>query len=330
MDTHAERIALFAVLATLAFAFAGCASQAQPEPTQTYKCPTGEIVDALSKCPAVLPEPANEGQTGGQETLPEPGEGNEPQNGAEPAQPEQPGVPECGNDVCAENETFGTCKSDCAPTYRYLYEYTEALTYSYQKCDRIGDRTNCWEETTYVERAEPYFKGSSAKPYYSMYNSYTLRTINGSGSEQTIKTWVNNTSSECMLSFEQVPMKDRFYNSSAPNRFYVCPKIISVEYIGDDSNVDVPLASFSRAQKFKVTYVEDPNAAFPKTETMMVWKVPGPLPDYAGYTFMTHGNIRVPIMTAREWSYINNQGIEIHVFSNATLKTYVEPVEFGG
>ena len=333
MGAHTERLAFFAVLATLAFSFAGCTSQEQPGPIQTYRCPTGEIVESVATCPAgEMPEkpcictPCEEPESGEICSVPE-------KDAEEPVEPAQPGVPACGNNVCDGNETFGSCQRDCAPTYAYLYEYAEGLNYEYENCDRIGSRTNCWTETTYVERAEPYYNGDSAKPYYSSYNSYMVRIENNSMFEKrTLKIWVNRTSSECLNSYENIVPLDpvgKFYNASGLEKTYRCPRIISIEYLGLE-DVAVPLGRFPNAQKFRVKYEPDPKADFPKTEEMLIWKAKAPLASYVDYKFIVQGNVLVPVKTEREWSYIDNQGVEIHVVSNSTLKAYVEAWEFGG
>jgi len=318
----APRLALFALLIASFLLLAGCSIQGEPQASKII-CPNGTEVQALSEC---FPAPALPEENG----ISEEQEPQSPPPAPSPTPaPPQPSQPKCGDSICSSNESFGSCPSDCVPTYRYLYEYEEALDYAYFRCDRIGDRVSCWTETTYVERAEPVYLPNSINTIYSVYNSFMLRTINGSaGEERPIKMWVNNTSSECFRIVEPVPAVSVFYNASPTDKFYPCPQILSIEYLGEEE-VQVPIGSFPHAQKFKLTYLPEPSNPLSEQETMIVWKAKAPLPTYIDYKFTAKGNVLVPVKFERQWSYINSQGIRINVLSNATLTKYVEPLATG-
>jgi hypothetical protein len=311
---------LFALLIASFLFLAGCAIEGAPQ-TLKVICPNGTQVSDLSKC--FLPSPtvptANQANA-----TPEP----QPSPAPSPTPAPQP-IIECGNSICSSNESFGSCPSDCKPTYRYIYEYEEGLTFAYNRCDRIGDRVNCWTETTYAERAEPVYKPNSLETVYSVYNSFMLRIINGSaGEDQPIKMWVNSTSSECLRIVQPVPSVSVFYNASPTDKFYPCPKILSVEYLGTE-DVQAPLGLFPNAQKFKITYLPQPDNPLSGQETIIVWKAKAPLPTYMDYKFLAHGNVLVPVKIERQWSYLNSQGLQVFVFSNSTLSKYIEPLQPG-
>ncbi|MFA6035520.1 MAG: hypothetical protein WC759_01025 [Candidatus Micrarchaeia archaeon] len=315
------RLALFALILSSLLLLAGCAIPGTQQPSKAI-CANGTEVSDLSKCflPITLPTANQTNAT------PEPQPSPVPTPSPAPAP--QPAA-ECGNGICASNETFGTCEADCAPTYRYLYEYDEGLTFAYLRCDRIGDRVTCWQELTYSERAEPVYKPNSIETVYSVYNSYMLRIINGSaGEEHPIKMWVNKTSSECLRLMQPVPSVNVFYNVSPGDKFYTCPKIISVEYLGTE-DVEVPIGLFPKAQKFRVTYTPDETAIEPLRETMVVWKAKAPLASYIDYKFLVHGDVLVPIKVERQWSYIDSLGHQVFVRSNSTLTKYIEPLQPG-
>ncbi len=319
------RFAIFALASALALSLllAGCTISPEEQASKLL-CANGTAVSDFSRCAPPITQPApNETNA-----TPEPQPAPRPPPTPTPTPAPQPAI-ECGNGICSSNESFGSCPQDCAPTYRYLYEYGEALDYAYFRCDRIGDRVNCWTETTYVERAEPVYLPNSLNTLYSVYNSFMLRIINGSaGEDRPIKMWVNNTSSECLRIMEPVPSVNVFYNASPSDKFYACPKILSLEYLGDE-DVNVPLGSFPHAQKFKLTYLPEPSNPLSGSESMVVWKTHAPYPASADYKFTVKGNVLVPVKFERQWSYINSQGMEIHVYSNGTLSKYVEPLDFG-
>jgi len=307
------------VFVFLAFSLSGCtldASQLQQKPPQPYKCPNGELAPDLLSCSPVLVVQRENG------TLPnETGAEQQPKPPKPPAQPEQtpvnatPPVPPivCGDGKCAgndANETFGQCPQDCPLTYSYLYEYTDALSYYYDECTQVNNAPRlCDEKRIFVAGGEPvYDKVEKMKARYNRLNSYTLSIKNRT---DTLKVWVNNTSSECIWKREPPNTLDILFN---------CSNISSIEQM-DTETVEVPIGSFS-AQKFQITFVQNPITA--KSEKMTVWKVHGPL---VSYPFLIKNNIRVPAKTEREWTYITAEGLPLHVKVTQELKTYIEPYQ---
>jgi hypothetical protein len=312
--------ALFAILLISILFLAGCAVNTPP--AVKYTCPDGKKVSDITECP----QSAAPAQNSTNNTSPQPSPAPAP--APTPTVEPQSG-PACGNGVCAPNENFANCAKDCAADYRYLYEFTDGLTYAYNRCDRIGDRVNCWEEKTYVEPSKVQ-KDPNTGQVYNVYNSYGLRIINGTDpAAATFNQWVNKSTSECLYAYDKAPSVSMFYNDSPVlDKIYTCPKIISVKYLGEEA-IETPFAQFDKSQKFLVTYVRNPAKVPQATDTMTVWKVPGPLPAWKDYKFIVQGNVLVPVKAEWEWSYVDNQGYERHVVSNETLSYYIEPLDFG-
>ncbi|MDO8339940.1 MAG: hypothetical protein Q7T16_04760 [Candidatus Burarchaeum sp.] len=308
------------------FLLAGCTidpSQLQQKPPEPYKCPNGELASDLASCtPVVVVEGVNVTLTNEtaedvqpETTTPE----QKPPAPKPPVQPEQPPInaapPEpavvCGDGKCAgndANETFGQCPQDCPLTYSYLYEYTDGFSYYYDECTQVNNAPKlCDEKQIFVEPGEPvYDPVEKMKARYNRLNSYTLSIKNRT---DTIKVWVNSTSSECLYQREFATMLDIVFN---------CSSITSIGQIGTET-VEVPIGIFT-AQKFEITFVQNPITY--KGETMTVWKVRGPL---TGYPFMAKSNIRVPVKTEREWTYITADGMPMQVKVTQELKAYIEP-----
>ncbi|VVC04967.1 Uncharacterised protein [Candidatus Burarchaeum australiense] len=224
----------------------------------------------------------------------------------------------CGNGACEAGEDFVSCPADCAPTYNYIFEYVDGLSYAYKICDKSGSTEVCRSEDVLVQLGQPaLFTGM--KPLYNHYNTYTLIIMNDT---LTAKKWVNQKSSECLLTDMPRTSEDEIFN---------CSKSGSIEFLGTE-DVEVPFGKSGKqlfiAQKFAITFTPDPTKRPAEKITLLAWKVNGPLTYYPGFTVKK--NIRVPVQLQYSWSYINPAGVRIYVTTTKTLKDYIEPYDFGG